>query len=331
MSAMPRFLRHSSQDEPGISRRRRGRGFSYHKADGAHVTDADTLERIKALGLPPAYENVWICRDAHGHLQAAGTDARGRRQYRYHAGWRAYRDGRKYDQLEGFGRALPRLRRRVDADLRRNRPDRDHVCAALVRLIDEAALRVGSERYARENSTFGASTLQCRHVKLDGATLRLSFQSKGGKRVRKQIKDRSLARVLERIGDLPGRALFTRIDEDGEPRPIHSDDVNRYISDATGQDDFTAKTFRTWHGTLSALNEAIRSPEGLTIKAMSEAAAARLHNTPSIARNSYIHPDVIALAEMEDGERLATLDAIDLRRAPNDLDTHEKRLVAFLA
>ncbi|MGB3456854.1 MAG: hypothetical protein WBG08_06915 [Litorimonas sp.] len=331
MSAMPRFLRHSSQDEPGYSRRRRGRGFSYHDESGALIRKESELARIKALGLPPAYEDVWICRDAHGHLQAAGTDARGRRQYRYHPDWRAFRDARKYDGLEDFGRALPRLRERVSTDLRRNRPDRALVSAALVRLIDDAALRVGTERYAQDNKTFGASTLLSRHLKMDGPTLKLSFKAKGGRRVRKQVRDRTLARVMERIGDLPGRALFTCLDEDGEVRSVHSDDVNRYIAEATGESGYTAKTFRTWHGTLSALDTAMEVGETLSIKTMSEAAAERLHNTPSIARSSYIHPDVIALAEMDAADRASRLDAVDLRRAPNDLDRAEKRLVAFLA
>jgi DNA topoisomerase-1 len=332
MSDMPRFLRYSSQDEPGFGRRRRGKGFQYLDVSGKTLEDEKALERIHALGLPPAYEDVWICRDAHGHLQAAGTDARGRRQYRYHPDWRAYRDRAKFDRLEAFGRALPRLRDRVARDLRRNRPDRDHVTAALVRLIDDAALRVGSDRYARDNKTYGASTLLSRHLKLDGATLKLSYTAKGGRRVRKQVKDRTLARVLETICDLPGRALFTCEDEDGEVRAVHSDDVNRYISAATEEDGMTAKTFRTWHGTLVALDAAAEAGSSeLTIKAMSQAAAERLHNTPSIARNSYIHPDVIALAEMDPDARADQLDAVDLRRAPNGLEANEKRLVAFLA
>ncbi|MGB6231711.1 MAG: hypothetical protein WBF53_16460 [Litorimonas sp.] len=331
MTALPRFLRHSSQDEPGFSRRRRGRGFSYHGIDGALIRCERTLDRIKGLGLPPAYVDVWICTDEHGHLQAAGTDARGRRQYRYHPDWRAYREAQKYDRLEDFGRALPSLRERVEADLRRNRPDRAQVAAALVRLIDEAALRVGSDRYAHENKTFGATTLRSRHVKMSGATLKLSFSAKGGKRVRKQLSDRTLARVLGRIDDLPGRALFTCLDDDGEVRPVHSEDVNRYISETTGDERFTAKAFRTWHGSVTALERVMADPDDVTIKALSEAAAERLHNTPSIARNSYIHPRVIDLAERTSADREAALDALDLRRAPNGLPTREKRLIALLA
>lgn len=331
MSALPKFLRHSSQDEPGFSRRRRGRGFSYHDVDGSLITCERTRARIDALGLPPAYEDVWICRDAHGHLQAAGTDARGRRQYRYHADWRAYRDARKFDRLVDFGRALPRLRTRIEADLKRNAPDAAQVTAALIRLIDDGAMRVGSPRYAQENRTYGASTLLSSHLKLDGPTLRLSYKAKGGKRVRKQIKDRTLARVLNRIDDLPGREIFTCLGADGDVHPIRSEDVNRYIAEVSGEEGMTAKTFRTWHGSVTALDQAVTDGESLTIKALSEAAAARLHNTPSIARNSYIHPDVIALAEMDERDRTKRLDALDLRRAPNGLSTEEKRLIALLA
>ena len=335
MSALPSILRHSSPDEPGISRRRRGRGFSYHLPDGALLKSERELSRIKALGLPPAYSDVWICRDGHGHLQAVGTDDRGRRQYRYHADWSAFRAQQKFDRLEAFGRALPRLRDRVEHDLRRNTPDRDQVCAALIRLIDQAALRIGSQQYADTNKTFGATTLRSRHLTLDGHTLRLAFRAKGGKRVRKQVSDRRLARVLERIDDLPGHPLFTYVAEDDAVRQLGSDEVNAYIADSMGEPDgpgrFTAKTFRTWHGSVAALDYAVEADEPLTIKAMSEAAAARLHNTPSIARSSYIHPAVIELAEMEPEPCAAALGALDLRRAPNALPTNEKRLIARIA
>ena len=331
MSALPSILRHSSPDEPGISRRRRGSGFSYHYHDGRCVRSKSVRARIDALGLPPAYSDVWICRDAQGHLQAVGTDEAGRRQYRYHTEWRAFRDRLKYSQLEDFGRALPRLRARVEADLLRNRPDADMVAAAIVRLIDSAALRIGSQQYAKANKTFGASTLRSRHMRMEGPLLRFRFKAKGGKIVRKQIKDRTLARVLERTDDMPGYQLFTYLDEDDEVRTLKSDAVNAYISDAAGLDDVSAKTFRTWHGSVAALAHIADAPEGVTIKAVSEAAAERLHNTPSIARTSYIHPDIIALAETDDDARADALSALDLRRAPNALDTDEKRLVALLA
>ncbi|GLQ21156.1 DNA topoisomerase IB [Algimonas porphyrae] len=331
MAALPHMLRYSSQDEPGLTRVRRGRGFSYHDAEGNRIADPDILTRIRSLGLPPAYKDVWICADAQGHLQAAGTDARGRRQYRYHTEWRAFRDARKFEQLDPFGRKLPRLRERVDQDLRRNRPDRDQVCAALVRLIDRTALRVGSERYARDNSTYGATTLRSRHLQLEKDRLRLSFTAKGRERVRKQMKDQTLARVIERLDDLPGARIFSYLGDDGSCQPVLSDDVNRYIAEATGESGMTAKTFRTWHGTLAALEKAVTTTDGLTIKNLSEAAAQRLHNSPAIARSSYIHPAVIALTEMDDAERKARLDGLDLRRAPNRSPTQEKRLLSLLS
>ena len=335
MSALPSILRHSSPDEDGLTRRRRGSGFSYHYSDGRPVKAPRTLDRIQSLGLPPAYEDVWICRDEHGHLQACGTDAAGRRQYRYHPEWRAFRDRLKYEQLDSFGRALPRLRRRVEQDLRRNRPDRDQAAAALVRLLDDAAFRVGSDAYARDNKSFGATTLRSRHVKMDGSTVRFDFRAKGGKRVRTQIKDRTLARVLERIGDLRGWELFTYQGDDGDIRRLRSHDVNDYISETMEVEGVSAKTFRTWRGSVCALDCAFErsDDEGgeLTIKAMSEAAAECLFNTPSIARDSYIHPDVIALAEMDAAARQKRLDGLDLRRAPNELPTREKRFLALLS
>lgn len=331
MSELPSNLRYSDQDEPGLSRRRRGRGFSYHYETGRLVQCTQTLSRIKALGLPPAYEKVWICRDDKGHLQAAGTDERGRRQYRYHPHWRQFRDRQKFDRLEQFGRGLPRLRSRIETDLDRQQPDKKQVCAALVRLIDRTALRVGSERYVKENATFGAATLRSHHLKLDGATLHLSFKSKGGKRVRKQIKDKTLAKVLGHIDDLPGRRLFTCVAQNGSVDPVLSEDVNQYIAAAMRDDRFTAKTFRTWHGSLAALSVARSTDTSLTIKAMAEATADRLNNTPAIARSSYIHPAIIDLVDLDDSELHQRFDALDLRAAPNALPTDEKYLVAYLS
>ena len=205
------------------------------------------------------------------------------------------------------------------------------VSAALIRLIDVAGLRIGSDRYAKLNGSYGASTLLSRHLKLDGTQLKLSFRAKGGRRVRKQLKDRTLARVLSRIDDVPGQRVFTCIGDDGDSYPVLSEDVNAYIAATTKDDRFSAKTFRTWQGTLYALNDAYDERSNLTIKRMSEAAAERLHNTPSIARSSYIHPSVIDLAKLKEQQLDAHLETIDLRRAPNDLPADEKRLISFLA
>ena len=308
MSAMPSFLVHVSDTEPGIKRRVRGRGFSYHHPDGTNVECESTLTRIRGLGLPPAWREVWICAHDHGHIQATGRDARGRKQYRYHDSWRVYRDQLKYEGLAEFGAALPALRARVRRDLARNRPDKPFVCAALVRLLDQAALRVGSEAYARENGSFGATTLREKHVRLGKGKLNLDFTAKGGKRVRKQVRDRTLHRALERIGDLPGRELFHYIGEDGSRHGLDSADVNSYIH--TTLPHATAKTFRTWRGSVEAFAEARDTPTP-TIKALCERAADALHNTPAIARTSYIHPDVIALAEMDSEARAAKLEAVE--------------------
>ena len=299
MSALPKILRHSSDTEPGITRRVRGRGFSYHAPDGTCVNHAPVLERIKALGLPPAYSDVWICTDEFGHIQATGRDDKNRKQYRYHDDWRSFRDQRKFDRLSDFARTLPKLRARVARDLRRDNPDKRFVSAALVRLIDRGALRVGNRAYAGDS--FGAATLRTRHIDLSDTALKLDFKAKGGKRVRKRISDTTLARTLERIGDLPGRDLFQYRGEDGEVYRLDSSDVNAYIDDG-----FTAKTFRTWHGTVAAF-DAAQSTESLSIKMLCEAAAKRLHNTPAICRKSYIHPAVIALAEASAEDAQTTL------------------------
>lgn len=330
MASLPNNLRYSCPDDPGLSRRKRGPGFSYYDDAGQLVTCETTLLRIRSLGLPPAYKDVWICADAQGHLQAVGTDVRGRRQYRYHAEWQAFRQQQKFDRLVDFGRALPRIRHSVSRDLRRNQADKALVCAALVRLIDQASLRVGSERYVQENGSFGATTLRSRHLKLSHNTLILSCRAKGGRRVRKQIQDRTLARVLNQIDDLPGRLLFQSIDDQGSVKPVLSEDVNAYLSEVAEDNQSTAKTFRTWQGSVCALDEAFSERGILSIKQMSESAAAHLHNTPSIARHSYIHPKIIELAKYAPENRTGKLEALDLRRAPNGLSQDEKRLIVFL-
>lgn len=305
MAAIPSILTHSSDADPGLSRRKRGKGFSYHAMDGARVADPKVLERVKDLGIPPAWTDVWICAQAHGHLQATGFDDRGRKQYRYHPEWRAFRDRQKYAALAQFGEALPALRARVRRDLGRNQPDQRFVCAALVRLIDRTSLRVGNDEYARENGTYGATTLRMKHISLDDSELRLGFTAKGGKRVRKQVSDTTLHRALERIGDLPGRELFHYIDEAGERRGVDSSDVNAYIAE-TLDGEISAKTFRTWRGSVEAFAECRdlhASGQAPTLKALSERAAESLHNTPAICRSSYIHPAVIDLVDSSSERR----------------------------
>ena len=242
---------------PGSGALRAGRGFSYRDADGALV-DASTRAWIQGLAIPPAWTDVWISPDPDGHLLATGIDARGRKQYRYHAAYRRRRDDRKYERIAAFGAALPRLRRQVDADLRRHGLPREKVVAAVVALLDETSLRVGSERYARDNRSYGLTTLRSRHATAGSRSVRLRFKGKSGRQVDVGLQDRRLASVVSRCQDLPGQRLFQYEDpETGDWEPVMSDDVNDYIHAAIG-DEFSAKDFRTWHGTLAAFEALAR-------------------------------------------------------------------------
>lgn len=309
MTSIAPRLTYYPDTEPGIRRERRGRGFSYVAPDGTRIDARIERARIEALAVPPAYEDVWICPLDKGHLQATGRDARARKQYRYHPDWRAWRDAQKYDQLAGFGEKLPALRRRIRDTLREHEAgDHAFAIAAILALLDRASLRVGHTDYARENKTYGATTLRRRHLKLDGDHLRLAYMAKGGKKVDKALNDRTLNRILTRLGDLPGPELVSWMDGDS-PRAVTSDEVNAFLADCMGEG-VTAKTFRTWNGSTAAL-EAAEAADRPTIKAMTEAAAERLHNTPAIARKSYIHPEVIALSDsprdLSDAPRISGL------------------------
>ncbi|MBY5905538.1 DNA topoisomerase IB [Rhizobium leguminosarum] len=287
-----------SDTEPGIRRRRKGKGFSYVMPDGTTLADELQRARIGALGLPPAYENVWICLYENGHLQATGFDARGRKQYRYHKEWQSFRSAGKFHQLIEFGQALPRIRRTVLRHLDTGAEDVNGVLAALTTLLDEAHLRVGNQAYVRENGTYGATTLLKRHLKIVDGQIELKFRAKGGKRVQRSLKHPRLQKILEEIADLPGRQLFVWKDESGALKPIDSGRLNTYLAEISGIP-ISAKTFRTWAGSLAAFGAARETIVGggrPTVKQMSEAAAEALHNTPAISRSSYIHPAIIALA-----------------------------------
>lgn len=287
-------LVYSSDTEPGISRVRRGRGFSYIAPDGTAICDKSERQRLESIAVPPAYADVWMCSIAHGHLQATGRDDRGRKQYRYHADWTRYRAEAKFGSLVDFGRMLPRIRRRVHADLSEDVGEQEFALAAAVTLIDRASVRVGDPKYTEENGSFGALTLRNRHLKMGPDGIQLRFTAKGGKMVAKQITDKKLARVLGTINDLPGATLLGWVDDDGAPQSLRSDTLNGYIAEAAGDERITAKTFRTWAGTCAAFK--IAEAGHASIKDMADAAAKTLHNTPTIARNSYVHPEVIALA-----------------------------------
>jgi DNA topoisomerase-1 len=292
-------LKYVSDAGPGIRRAAVRAGFRYVGPRGREVTCPDVLARVAALAVPPAWTDVWICPDAAGHIQATGRDARGRKQYRYHADWRAARDGTKYHQLAAFGGALPRLRERIESDLALPGLSRDKVLAAVVRLMDLLHLRVGNAEYAKANQSFGLSTLRDQHAAFDGATVRLKFRGKSGVWHDRAVTDRRLARVVRACRDLPGQDLFQYVGEDGTPHAVGSADVNGYIRGASGGE-FTAKVFRTWEGTVSAaaklaLRDAPASAaEGKRVVAeVVKEVAAELGNTPAVCRASYVHPRVV--------------------------------------
>ena len=292
-------LRYVTGAEPGITRRRAGRGFIYFASDGQRLKDRGRLAWIRRLAIPPAWTDVWICTSRLGHLQATGRDARGRKQYRYHPDWRAQRDDVKYDRMITFGEALPRIRRRIDRDLRRAGLPRERVLAAVVRLLERTGVRVGNEEYARDNRSFGLTTLRDRHARVGSKRIHFRFRGKGGKASEVEVSDARLARIVGRCQDLPGQELFAYVDESGEVRSVGSSDVNDYIREISLHD-FTAKDFRTWAGTVlaaRALADVDRSDSAAgakrdVVRAI-ERVAELLGNTPAVARKSYVHPTVI--------------------------------------
>jgi DNA topoisomerase-1 len=321
-------LRYVDDSRPGITRKRRGRYWQYFDAGGNRVTDSEEIDRLNAIGLPPAYRDAWFCPDPNGHIQAIGYDDRGRKQYRYHTGFREKQEAAKYERCRAFGKALPKLRKRVEADLRKRALSRDTVVAAVIRLLDVGRIRVGNEAYAQENKSFGATTLRKRHVKVKGQTLKLQFRAKSGKLRVMTITDRTLSAFVKRCQDLPGQHLFRWIDDAGETHPVTSTDVNAYIREAMA-DDFTAKHFRTWGASVLAF-EALAHADGyLGIKAMLEPVTEALGNTPAIARKSYVHPRLVDLAK--DREAQAEFRAhLHLPRSTRYLSRAERGLIAFL-
>jgi DNA topoisomerase-1 len=292
-------LRYVSDDDPGIRRLRNGKSFTYKDADGNTVRDRATLKRIKSLAIPPAWMDVWICGRPDGHLQATGRDQRGRKQYRYHPRWRAVRDEHKFNHMLAFGEALPRIRLRVEEDLGQRGLGREKVLATVVRLLETTLMRVGNEEYVRENRSFGLTTLRTRHVDVEGSTIQFEFRAKSGKMQSIKLKDRRLARIVKACLDLPGKELFQYIDESGERRSIDSADVNDYLREISGEE-FTAKDFRTWAGTVLAALALQEAPSFETQAAAKrnvtqaiERVAAKLGNTPAICRKCYVHPEVI--------------------------------------
>jgi DNA topoisomerase-1 len=292
-------LRYVSDATPGIRRRRRGDAWVFTGPDGREIADAEEIQRIRHLAVPPAWTDVWICPLPDGHLQATGRDARGRKQYRYHPQWRAVRDQAKYEHTIAFARALPRIRRRVAADLRRSGLPREKVLATVVRLLDTTAMRVGNEEYRRRNRSYGLTTLRDSHVRVDGSTVQFEFRGKAGRQHTVAVSDRRLARVVRQCQELPGHELFQYVDDGGERRSVASEDVNDYLRELGG-DDFTAKDFRTWTGTVLAAcflhdgGAAESEREGRRqVREAIERVARELGNTAAVARRCYVHPDVI--------------------------------------
>ena len=313
-------LRRSSPDRPGWTRRRAGKGFVYLDVDGTRLPP-DDAQRVKDLVIPPAWQDVWICPWPNGHLQARGRDARGRKQYRYHADWHQRRGSDKFDRMLAFAEVLPRIRRRCDADLASRGLSREKVLAAVVRLLELTLIRVGNDEYARLNRSFGLTTLRDRHAKVDGGSVRFRFRGKSGLTHEVGLRDRRLAALVRRCQELPGQELFQYIDDDGAVCDIDSDDVNGYIREAAGAE-FTAKDFRTWAGTVLAYRalRALQPADGEhgakrnVVEAIRQTAD-RLGNTPAVARGSYVHPAVLD-AYLEGSIRGALVQAAEEQATP---------------
>jgi DNA topoisomerase-1 len=288
-----------SDEEPGIRRRKAGKGFAYTRPGGGKVEDEPTLKRIRKLAIPPAWTDVWICPKPNGHIQATGRDAKGRKQYRYHAAFREVRESTKYEHMLAFAQSLPAIRTKIAEHMALKGLPREKVLATVVHLLETTLIRVGNDDYAKQNKSYGLTTLKDQHVKVNGSELRFQFKGKSGKTWRLQVKDRRIAKIVKACQDLPGQELFQYIDDAGERRDVTSADVNAYLKEITGRD-VTAKDFRTWHGTVMA---ALALQEFLTfdtqavakknIKAAIEHVSSRLGNTPTICRKCYIHPEVL--------------------------------------
>jgi DNA topoisomerase-1 len=331
-SASAAQLRYVRDDSPGIRRFKTGRGFGYRDPMGAPVTDKATKTRIRALVIPPAWTDVWICSQPNGHLQATGRDARRRKQYRYHPRWRQVRDETKYERLVPFAYALPKMRKRVEEHLALRGLPREKVLAMIVRLLETTFIRVGNEEYARANGSYGLTTLRNHHVRIDGPRTELRFKGKSGKAHGIAVTDRRLARLVRQLRDLPGQELFQYLDDDDTPQPITSADVNAYLREISGED-FTAKDFRTWAGTVLAARHLAGVPvddvseiKAYSVDAIKEVAH-QLGNTVAVCRKCYIHPRVLDALIKPDGETRIKPNG----RAPAGLNEEERALVAFLS
>ncbi|QYJ08399.1 DNA topoisomerase IB [Qipengyuania flava] len=310
---------------PGITRKGAGKGWAYYDPKGELITDTAEKRRLNAVALPPAYTDAWFCPAPNGHILATGIDARGRKQYRYHPEFRAAREGEKFDSCVRFGSLLPLVRKRVEDDLRGRTLTRERAVASVVRLLDLGAVRVGNEGYSRSNKSFGATTLRQRHAELTGRTLKLRYRGKGGKLREVALSDGALTRLVRRMQDLPGQNLFKYVDEEGDVQTVGSSDVNDYLTEAMGER-FTAKNFRTWHGSVMAFQCLLEGEGAMPLKALLDCVAERLGNTPAVTRKSYIHPAVIDLVERQEEWRAS----VSLPRATRWLSREERGLIELL-
>ena len=326
-------LRYTTDAIPGIRRVKRGKSFAFISADGAPIADRKEIARIKSLAIPPAYADVWICPQANGHLQATGRDARGRKQYRYHKRWRAIRDESKFDRMVAFAKELPAIRATVAADIAKPGLPREKVLATVVSLLASTAIRIGNEEYARDNDSFGLTTLQEDHVEVIGAKIVFRFRGKSGKEHEIEVKDKRVARIVKASQDLPGQNLFEYLDDEGEPRPVRSDDVNDYLREIS-EGDFSAKDFRTWDATMICALElaTVRiEDQGEAKTAVTEAikrVADKLGNTPAVCKKSYIHPGVID--EFLANGALELVERAVEKAGPHALNRHEAAVIALV-
>ncbi|SEN18799.1 DNA topoisomerase-1 [Sphingomonas gellani] len=317
---------YSDDSKPGITRKKVRGGWGYWTAKGDRITDREEIDRLNAIGLPPAYSDAWYCPKPNGHIQAVGWDEKGRKQYRYHTGFREQQEAAKYERCADFGHALPRIRKQVEEDLKKRSLSKARAVAAVVRLLDGGHIRVGNEAYATANESFGATTLRKRHGEVRGSTLKLRYKGKSGKERTLRITDRSLASFVKKCQDLDEQHLFAWVDADGEAHPVTSSDVNDYIKQASGGD-FTAKHFRTWAASVAAFTVLAQAQNDLSLKRLLEPVVERLGNTPAIARKSYVHPSLIDLVKEGQGTFRQTL---RLPRATRHLSREERGLIAYL-
>lgn len=329
-------LRYVTDDRPGYTRKRSGKGFIYFDPEGKPVRDPEIKQRLAALAIPPAYKEVWICADPRGHIQATARDERGRKQYIYHPKWVELRDASKFDRMIRFAQALPSIRARVEQDLGRQKLTRDVVLAAVIRLLDKTYIRVGNEEYARQNGSYGLTTIRRKHTKVEGTIVRFEFTGKSGKDWHVELRDRRIARIIRNMQELPGYQVFKYLDEEGAVQMVDSADVNTYLREIS-EDDFTAKDFRTWAGTVGAFKELCSAGSSASGDAMTKTAVKRavsaamknvakvLGNTPAVCRKSYVHPYVITAFEAG-GLVVAAVSPVS-----NGLDETEAAVLNFLS